>query len=87
MGDEPTSPPPSSPNKIPARRVYLEAAGKIVDSIHYAEEESGWQAFEIRFRDGTFLFIEPIPRVEFRMRHLTTTDGDIEILHDYGTLP
>lgn len=87
VGDEPTSPLPSTPDEIAAGRVYLEAAGKIVDSIRYAEEASGWQGFEIRFKDGTFLFIEPIPRVEFRMRHLTTSDGDIQTLRDYGTLP
>jgi hypothetical protein len=86
VDDEPTSQPSSAPDNARAGRVYLESAGKIVDSIRYADEASGWHAFEIRFTDGTFLFIEPVPRVQFQMRYMKTSGGDLETLRDYGTL-
>jgi hypothetical protein len=84
--NEPTSQASPVPDNVAAERVYLEAAGKIVDSIRYADEASGWHAFEIRFTDGTFLFIEPVPRVQFQMRYMKTSGGDLETLRDYGTL-
>ncbi|WP_263359918.1 hypothetical protein [Acidicapsa ligni] len=67
--------------------LYSEVTGKIVDYIRYADQSSGWPAFEIRFTDGMFLLIEPLPRVEFRVRFLKTTGGNIETLRDYGVLP
>ena len=63
---------------------YEEATGKTVDSIHYAEQSKGWSAFEIRFADGTFLFIEPVPRVEFRVRLLKANRGNVGTIRDYG---
>jgi hypothetical protein len=78
-----TSQPSSAPDNALAARAYPEAAGKIVDSIRYAEEESGWHAFEVRFTDGTLLFIEPVPRVHFQARYLRTSDGNFEILREY----
>lgn len=85
VDDAPASQAPLEPRGTPAARLYPEAAGKIVDSIRYAEEASGWRAFEIRFADGTLLFIEPVPLVRFQVRYLRTSDGNIETLRDYGT--
>jgi hypothetical protein len=67
-------------------RAYPEAAGKIVDSIRYVDEASGWSAFEIRFKDDTFLFIEPLPRVQFHLRYLKSSGGDLETVRDYGIM-
>ena len=64
--------------------LYEEAAGKTVDFIRYAEHSEGWPAFEIRFTDGTFLFIEPVPRVEFRVRLLKARGGNVKTARDYG---
>ena len=64
--------------------LYEEATGKTVDFIRYAEQSSGWLAFEIRFTDGTFLFIEPVPRVDFRVRLLKTSRGNVKTVRDYG---
>jgi hypothetical protein len=85
VGDERTSQASSAPENVSAERVYLEASGKIVDSIRYAAEASGWPAFEVRFTDGTFLFVEPVPRVHLQVRYLRTSDGNIETLRDDGT--
>jgi hypothetical protein len=63
---------------------YEEAAGKTVALIRYAEHSKGWPAFEIRFTDGTFLFIEPVPRVEFRVRLLKTRGGNVKTVREYG---
>jgi hypothetical protein len=63
--------------------VYEEVTGKTIDFIRYAEH-SDWPAFEIRFTDGTFLFIEPVPRVEFRVRLLKATEGNVRALREYG---
>ena len=52
--NEPTSQASPVPDNVAAERVYLEAAGKIVDCIRYANEASGWHAFEIRFRTARF---------------------------------
>lgn len=67
--------------------LYEEAKGKTVDFIRYAEQSSGLPAFEIRFTDRTFLFIEPVPRIQFRVRYLRTSSGDIKIIRDYGVVP
>ena len=64
--------------------LYEEATGKTVDYIRYAELSRGWPAFEIRFTDGTFLFIEPVPRVEFRVRLLKANRGNVGTIRDYG---
>lgn len=64
--------------------LYEEATGKTVDFIRYAEHSSGWPAFEVRFTDGTFLFIEPMPRVQFRVRLLKTNRGTVKIIREYG---
>jgi hypothetical protein len=64
--------------------LYEEATGKTVDFIRYAEQSKGWPAFEIRFTDGTFLFVEPVPRVEFRVRLLKASRGNVESIRDYG---
>jgi hypothetical protein len=64
--------------------LYEEATGKIVDFIRYAEQSKGWPAFEIRFTDGTFLFIEPIPKVEFRIRLSQASRGNVKTLREYG---
>ena len=64
--------------------LYEEATGKTVDYIRYAEQSRGWPAFEIRFTDGTFLFIEPVPRVEFRVRLLKTRGGNVKTVREYG---
>ena len=74
----------SSSNPAPDRSVYFaEASGKIVDYIRYSEQ----QVVEIRFTDGTFLYIEPRPYVEFRVRYLKTRGGNIRTIRDYGVLP
>src|SRR5579859_5398043 len=67
--------------------VYEEATGKTVDFIRYADRSTGWPAFEIRFTDGTFFFIEPVPQVQFRVRYLKTQSGNIKTLRDYGVVP
>ena len=67
--------------------LYEEAKGKTVDFIRYTEQSSGLPAFEIRFTDRTFLFIEPVPRIQFRVRYLRTSSGDIKIIRDYGVVP
>jgi hypothetical protein len=64
--------------------LYEEATGKRVDFIRYAEQSKGSPAFEIRFTDGTFLFIEPVPRIEFRARLLKASRGNIRTVREYG---
>ena len=64
--------------------LYEEATGKTVDFIRYAEQSSGWPAFEVRFTDGTFLFIEPVPKVQFRVRLLKASKGNVKVIRDYG---
>jgi hypothetical protein len=64
--------------------LYEEATGKTVDFIRYSEQSSGWAAFEIRFTDGTFLFIEPVPRVQFRVRLLKASKGNVKTVREYG---
>jgi hypothetical protein len=64
--------------------LYEEATGKTVDFIRYSEPSSGWAAFEIRFTDGTFLFIEPVPRVQFRVRLLKASKGNVKTVREYG---
>jgi hypothetical protein len=64
--------------------LYEEATGKTVDFIRPSEHSSGWAAFEIRFTDGTFLFIEPVPRVQFRVRYLKASGGNIKTIREYG---
>jgi hypothetical protein len=64
--------------------VYEEATGKTVDFIRYTEQSKGWPAFEIRFTDGMFLFVEPVPQVQFRVRLLKTGKGNVKILREYG---
>jgi hypothetical protein len=56
--------------------LYEEATGKTVDFIRYSEQSSGWAAFEIRFTDGIFLFIEPVPRVQMRACFPRRCTGD-----------
>ncbi len=79
--------PSAPPGKAARGSLYSEATGKIVHYIRYANQSSRWPAFEIRFTDGTFLFIEPLPRVQFRVRLLKADDGNIKTLRDYGVLP
>jgi hypothetical protein len=64
--------------------LYEEATGKTVDFIRYAEKSSGWPAFEIRFTDGTFIFIEPVPQVQFRVRLLKESRGNVKTVREYG---
>ena len=64
--------------------LYEEATGKTVDFIRYAEQSSAWPAFEVRFTDGTFLFIEPIPKVQFRVRLLKASKGNVKVIREYG---
>ena len=64
--------------------LYEEASGKTVDFIRYVEDLSGPPAFEIRFTDGTFVFIEPVPRVEFRVRLLKARRGNVKTVRDDG---
>jgi hypothetical protein len=64
--------------------LYEEATGKTVDFIRYSEQSSGWAAFEIRFTDGTFLFIEPVPKVQFRVRLLKASKGNVKTVREYG---
>jgi hypothetical protein len=64
--------------------LYEGATGKTVDFIRYAEQSSGWPAFEVRFTDGTFLFIEPVPKVQFRVRLLKASKGNVKVIRDYG---
>jgi hypothetical protein len=63
-----------------------EATGKTVTFIRYAEHSKGWAAFEMRFTDGTFLFIEPVPRVLFRVRLLKARRGNIKAVREYGII-
>jgi hypothetical protein len=83
--DDLTSQPASAPDEVTSGRAYPEAAGKIVDSIRYSMEAGGWHAFEVRFMDGTLLFIEPVPRIYFQVRYLRIDRGNIETLRDYRT--
>ena len=77
----------AAPGKAAHGSLYSEAAGKIVDYIRYADQSGGWPAFEIRFMNGTVLFIEPLPRVQFRVRFLKANGGNIKTLRDYGVVP
>jgi len=81
---EHTAEPSSSLQNAGQGILYEEATGKTVDFIRHAEQSKGWPAFEIRFTDGTFLFIEPIPRVEFRVRLLKASRGNIRTIREYG---
>jgi len=75
----------SNPSSTASQGIlYEEATGKTVDFIRYAEQSSGWPAFEVRFTDGTFLFIEPMPRVQFRVRLLKTIRGTVRTIREYG---
>jgi hypothetical protein len=76
----------SSPAQTNTSRgvLYEEASGKTVDFIRYVEQSSGWPAFEIRFTDGTFLFIESVPRVQFRVRLLKARGGNVTTVREYG---
>jgi hypothetical protein len=67
--------------------LYEDATGRTIDYIRYADQSNESHAFEIRFTDGTFLFIEPIPRVQFRVRYLKANDGDIKTVRDFGVVP
>ena len=80
------SPPGSSSawKNVAHSLLYEEATGKTVDFIRYVEDLSGPPAFEIRFTDGTFLFIESVPRVEFRVRLLKARRGNVKTVRDYG---
>jgi hypothetical protein len=64
--------------------LYEGSTGKTVDFIRYAEQSSGWPAFEVRFTDGTFLFIEPVPKVQFRVRLLKVSKGNVKVIREYG---
>jgi hypothetical protein len=64
--------------------LYEGATGKTVDFIRYAEQSIGWPAFEVRFTDGTFLFIEPVPKVQFRVRLLKASKGNVKVIREYG---
>ncbi len=66
---------------------FEEARGKTVKFIRYAEQSTGLPVFEIRFTDRTFLFIEPVPRIQFRVRYLRTSRGDIQTIRDYEAVP
>ncbi len=67
--------------------LYEAAKGKTVDFIRYAVQSSGLPAFEIWFTDLTFLFIEPVPRIQFRVRYLRRSRGDVKTIRDYGVAP
>jgi hypothetical protein len=79
--------PSAPPGKAARGSLYSEATGKIVDYIRYADQPGGWPAFEFRFTDGTLLFIDPLPRVQFRVRFLKADGGNIKTLRDYGVVP
>lgn len=66
---------------------FTETSGKVVDYIRYSGQATGQQAVEVRFTDGTFLYLEPLPRVSFRARYLKTNRGNIKSVRDYGVLP
>jgi hypothetical protein len=75
----------SSARQSPGQGLLYEGAtGKTVDFIRYAEQSSGWPAFEVRFTDGAFLFIEPVPKVQFRVRLLKASKGNVKVIRDYG---
>jgi hypothetical protein len=67
--------------------VFKEAVGKTVELIRFVSEPIDAQAFELRFTDGTSLYLEPRPRFFFRARYLTLQDGDVQSLLDFGILP
>jgi hypothetical protein len=67
--------------------VYEEATGKTIDYIRCASQLSSPAEFEIRFADGSSLFIEPVQRIQFRVRYLRASGGNIETLRDYGLIP
>ena len=64
--------------------LYEEATGKTVDFIRDAEQSKGSPPFEIRFTDGTFLFIEPVPRIKFRVCLLKANRGNVRTVREYG---
>lgn len=66
---------------------FTEASGKVVDYVRYTGHATGQQAVEVRFTDGTFLYLEPLPRVSFRARYLKINRGIIKSVRDYGVLP
>jgi hypothetical protein len=66
---------------------FEEARGKIVNFIRYTEQSTGLPVFEIRFTDLTFLFIEPVPSIQFSVRYLRTSRGNIQTIRDYETVP
>ncbi len=64
--------------------LYEEATSKTVDFIRYAEQSKGSPAFEIRFTDGTFLSIGPVPQIEFLARLVKTNRGNVRAVREYG---
>jgi hypothetical protein len=65
------------------RRIFNEAAGKIIDSMHYTCDPPDWQALEIRFTDGTVFSFELLPRVDLRCQDLKTQGSDLQIIRSY----
>ena len=77
---------PSASENATQGILYEEARGKTVNFIRYVGPSQGFSAFEIQFTDGTFLFIEPVPRIEFRVRLLKPNRGNVRTIRDYGTI-
>ncbi|WP_114207671.1 hypothetical protein [Acidisarcina polymorpha] len=77
---------PSEPENATQGILYEDARGKTVDFIRCVGPSQGLSAFEIQFTDGTFFFIEPVPRVEFRVRLLKSNRGNVRTIRDYGTI-
>jgi hypothetical protein len=86
---------PDLPGKRQARspdsvRSYVDFGGvhgKIVDRVLYSPDTIENQSFEVRFSDGTFLFIEPVIELRYRVRHLRMRNGKVEPVQDFGVVP
>lgn len=62
-------------------------AGKVIESIRYSPAKIENQSFEVRFSDDTFLFIEPVIELRYRVRHLKVRNGKVESVQDFGVVP
>jgi len=65
---------------------FIEATGKTVSSIRWGGDLER-PALEVRFTDGTFFWVELIPKIALAVRYMERRQGDVETIRDYGLIP
>lgn len=76
----------NSPPKIGVN--FTEAVGKTVAFVNVVNDAPEWQAFEIRFTDGTLLHFEfTTTHTDIKPKYMEARRGDLELIRDYGVLP